>query len=316
MCGLPLRRLKRGFTLIELLVVIAIIGLLLAILIPSLSSARAQSKRVFCNASLKSLGQGMALYANSNRDMMVPGRLPKVDNDRWSVPIEGGMKYRPTFLAMLGAEVGIPAFEDPQASATKTDRFGERGDRQNYSSKVYVCPEVPEWVDERNGAYGYNYQFLGNSRLVEGATEIDDFKNWPVFFSSIKTPENMIAAGDCMGTAASFAKNDRAEYSDNGRNPAAYGEEGFNLDPPFVDPTKGEMAGLEEDASSSLRTALHERHQSKAGVLWLDGHTTAETLADAGYELDNDGKVLYGHRDRANNRKWHPDGKNEPWLSE
>ncbi|MEK6677617.1 MAG: prepilin-type N-terminal cleavage/methylation domain-containing protein [Planctomycetota bacterium] len=58
----------RAFTLIELLVVIAIIGLLISILIPSLSRARTMAKQAVTLAHLRSIGQAMALYEGENRD--------------------------------------------------------------------------------------------------------------------------------------------------------------------------------------------------------------------------------------------------------
>jgi prepilin-type N-terminal cleavage/methylation domain-containing protein/prepilin-type processing-associated H-X9-DG protein len=57
----------RGFTLIELLVVVAIIALLSAILLPALSSARAQAKGTACLANVRSLGLAVYMYAENNQ---------------------------------------------------------------------------------------------------------------------------------------------------------------------------------------------------------------------------------------------------------
>jgi prepilin-type N-terminal cleavage/methylation domain-containing protein/prepilin-type processing-associated H-X9-DG protein len=68
------RRASPAFTLIELLVVVAIIALLIAILLPSLSRAREQTKSVKCLSNLRSLGQGVMTIASSNRDVL-PGPI-------------------------------------------------------------------------------------------------------------------------------------------------------------------------------------------------------------------------------------------------
>ncbi|MCM8529633.1 MAG: type II secretion system GspH family protein [Lentisphaeraceae bacterium] len=56
----------RRFTLIELLVVIAIFGILLTILLPSLSKAREQSKRAVCKSNLSQLNKTILLYSVNN----------------------------------------------------------------------------------------------------------------------------------------------------------------------------------------------------------------------------------------------------------
>jgi prepilin-type N-terminal cleavage/methylation domain-containing protein len=54
----------RGFTLIELLVVVSIIALLVSILLPALSKAREQARRVMCSTRLKQLHLGLSYYAH------------------------------------------------------------------------------------------------------------------------------------------------------------------------------------------------------------------------------------------------------------
>jgi len=64
------RQASSGFTLIELLVVIAIIALLAALVLPTLSRAKASARRTNCISNLRQLNLGMRLYAEDNGDTL------------------------------------------------------------------------------------------------------------------------------------------------------------------------------------------------------------------------------------------------------
>lgn len=301
--------LRRAFTLIELLVVVAVIALLISILLPTLSAVREQARGGRCLSQLRAMSQGLVIYTNEYRDVLVPGRLPRLDHCNWYAEILGGRKYRPTYVAMMSVAVGMPPFDDPRACGNEIDRFGEAGDRQNYASPLYVCPTAAEWTDERNGAYGYNYQFLGNSRLRR-ADDPHSWKNWPVKLTQIHDPGATVALADCMGTAASFRPAERREYENNGRDAMQFGNEGFNLDPPRIDPLRGESANF-----PNQRSAADPRHRGKAGVLFVDGHGALLTLRQLGYEIQPDGVVSFEGRN-ADNSLWTGDRSDAPWTEE
>jgi prepilin-type N-terminal cleavage/methylation domain-containing protein/prepilin-type processing-associated H-X9-DG protein len=66
-------RAQRGFTLVELLVVIGIIALLIALLLPALTKARATADRLKCSSQLRTIGQLLAIHVSEHRGYLPLG---------------------------------------------------------------------------------------------------------------------------------------------------------------------------------------------------------------------------------------------------
>ena len=79
---------KNAFTLIELLVVIAIIALLLAIVVPSLKSAKEKAQFIICKTNLKSYGLTMKIYLYENDNKYPYSTTSVFDGTGSTIPLE------------------------------------------------------------------------------------------------------------------------------------------------------------------------------------------------------------------------------------
>jgi prepilin-type N-terminal cleavage/methylation domain-containing protein len=127
---LPRRAPKRGFTLIEVLVVIAIIALLIGILLPALSMARAEGQKAKCLANLRALGQAFATYSDDNEKNLTGPVVPKAECD-WLY--DGEYEY--------GGKTGLTVWSDIdfQAEVRPLNRF-VFGDTRSSDFSMYRCP--------------------------------------------------------------------------------------------------------------------------------------------------------------------------------
>jgi prepilin-type N-terminal cleavage/methylation domain-containing protein/prepilin-type processing-associated H-X9-DG protein len=145
------RRL-RGFTLVELLVVIGIIALLISILLPALSKARASANTVACASNLHTMGQAMVMYTNQFRHY--PGAQSALDSGGTAFGI-----WAPRLRNFMNGNQKV--FWCPQTDVSLmwvrgATIPGAPAATAAYSGWGYDVGESVLQVDKKQFSYGYN----------------------------------------------------------------------------------------------------------------------------------------------------------------
>lgn len=121
---------RRGFTLIELLVAIGIVGLLLSILLPTVSRARHRARFVQCASNMRQLCQGMFGYSAEHGNRFPPNVYGPAPGQFWYDQARVG-----GYLAPTGTRKG-DVFSCPE----------DADSLRSYSMNAWMSSQVDSWV--------------------------------------------------------------------------------------------------------------------------------------------------------------------------
>ena len=275
-----------GFTLIELLVVISIIALLIAILLPSLGSARRQAQAAVCLSNQKQIGILVTAYALDNDDRFFERR-------NWMRWIAGdNLSRRSEFANRTKFD-----FVDPTDTTSSRGRGGgatpaEGGEYaywgamyarySNVSREVFNCPAARDHDDNGTGSsppdaitdgafddghifmsYGQNgwTDIVGDNSVVPGSNLFRPARQDSLFdTTTVNDWDGVFWAGNQISAiqypSQLIVAQDAYEtvLDGNGDIPA---------------PGAGGFFQWSVDQSRE-----YFRHDGRSQVLWVDGHVT------------------------------------------
>jgi type II secretory pathway pseudopilin PulG len=178
----PPRARVAAFTLIDLLVSLAIIGVLIGILLPTLSGVREATRKVICTSNIRQHGLGLAMYAEDNH-----GQFPESNY----LPKGVVSATYPQNTNVARRDVTNPAAE------YAWDGLGVLFDKEYlHAPQVFYCPShhgqypmaghVGDWsADAGKIVMNYQYrgdeltagQLVGRALVTDGLATREDFNH-------------------------------------------------------------------------------------------------------------------------------------------
>ena len=238
----PLSRKKlrvSRFTIIELLVVIGIIGILAAMLFPTLSKARETGRRAQCANNLKNLS-----LANKSYSVDYKVFCPARSSDIMSRGVQC-LGYRSSSSKPWDTSTGTLStyMKDMEKSA-------------RCSTVTYLTAESQPFI------YGYNWYGVGSNHYYVGYNG----STWNLGSSmqpeQIQSPSTTIEFGDCAHLNSGILKEDTQ----------------VSLPYSIASATQDKLKTKKPTETTNV-SKFHFRHVNTANCAWVDGHVSQEKMA-------------------------------------
>jgi len=251
-------------TLMELLVVIAIIGILAALSLAGISQAKGRALRILCANNIRQLGVSLQGLITENRGYPLD-TIPEYHSG-------GNNEDNVSWMVALQTQIHDPNLTNstPTAGVWKCPN----------ANKPATWPKSPDF--DYYFSYGYNSQGLSHDTDTN-SLGLGCHYSWKYQYSSapplnetgVANPSDMMAIGD--------------GFMSGGNGSIGDGEDKLSRD-----------SGSHEFYGSTARS--YARHQSRANVVFCDGHVESPTLKFL-FEDTSDAALVRWNRDHLPHRE-------------
>jgi prepilin-type N-terminal cleavage/methylation domain-containing protein/prepilin-type processing-associated H-X9-DG protein len=255
---------RRGFTLIELLVVIAIIGVLIALLLPAVQSAREAARRAQCVNNLKQIGLALHNYHDTNKVFPL---------SRY-----GNFSVHSRILPYMEQTVVFNAINFSGTWNSTSTGYDPNGTARATTVSSFLCPSDPQGQLPA-GYAGNNYRSCEGSMFLFGYSTTDTTNvNYGMpapnglFFSA--DVYGMSDATDGTSNTALFSEHIKGDF-----NQSVATERGDTFEPGTHPTTQDQVV---QQCNSIDWTNLTFQGFSNVGAPWLYGYHSTTTYYHVG----------------------------------